>query len=188
MSNSVERILAAIAALSEEEQKRLFKHLADEKEHSPPTSQQRTMPLDFTADGLESQPDYILIFDGGSKGNPGPGYGSYALQRRKNPRQRLVRLDFGRQMTNNEAEYEALIAGLQGLLERIELASRSPGEFSIEIRGDSKLVLNQVRGTWKAKDDRMRLLRNQARKLLSRFKAHKLLHQNREESVRVLGH
>jgi ribonuclease HI len=91
-------------------------------------------------------------------------------------------------MTNNEAEYEALIGGLQGLIERIELADRSPEDFSLEIRGDSKLVLNQVKGTWKAKDGRMHLLRNRARELLAHFKASQLIHQDREESVRVLGH
>jgi ribonuclease HI len=91
-------------------------------------------------------------------------------------------------MTNNEAEYETLIAALQGLIERIEAAGRSPRDVSLEIRGDSKLVLNQVQGTWKAKDDRMRALRNRARNLLSRFDAHRLIHHDREESVRVLGH
>lgn len=146
------------------------------------------MPLDFTAEAFEGQPDYTIVFDGGSKGNPGPSYGSYALERVQDGKQRIVRLDFGREMTNNEAEYESLIASLQGLIERIELAGRAPQDFTLEIRGDSALVLNQVEGTWKAKDDRMRLLRNRARALLARFKAHRLLHQDREESVRILGH
>ena len=146
------------------------------------------MPQSFSTAELEGQADYTIIFDGGSLGNPGPGYGSYALRREQDGKQSLVRLDFGRQMTNNEAEYEALIAGLQGLIERIEMAEKAPGDFSVEARGDSSLVLNQVQGTWKAKDDRMRRLRNQARELLGQFKAHRLVQQRREESVRVLGH
>ena len=81
-----------------------------------------------------------------------------------------------------------MIAGLQGLAERVEAAGRSPNEFTVEVRGDSALVLRQVEGVWKAKDDRMRLLRNQARQLLGKFKAHALVLQGREESVRVLGH
>jgi ribonuclease HI len=160
--------------------------LASEWSFELPT--QKPMPLNFEASELEGQPDYTIIFDGGSEGNPGPAYGSYALIRQRDEKKRIVRLDFGRDMTNNEAEYETLIAALDGLIERIELARRSPGEFSLEIRGDSKLVLNQVKGTWKAKDDRMRALRNRARNLLSRFDAHHLVHQGREESVRVLGH
>jgi hypothetical protein len=58
----------------------------------------------------------------------------------------------------------------------------------VEVRGDSALVLHQVEGTWKAKDDRLRALRNRVRQLLARFKAHRLVLQGREESVRVLGH
>ncbi len=186
MNDSIERILSAIASLSEEEREKLFRQLAADWSVELPS--QKAMSFDFESGGLDGQPDYVIVFDGGSEGNPGPGYGSYALRRRGDENQRMVRLDFGRDMTNNEAEYETLIAALQGLIERIELAGRSPGEFSLEIRGDSKLVLNQIKGTWKAKDDRMRALRNRARHLLSCFDAHRLVHQDREESVRVLGH
>lgn len=186
MSDAVERILAAIASLSASERAELLERLAGDV--TPPYPSQATMPLDFAAGDLEGPADYVITFDGGSQGNPGPGYGSYALTRERDGKQSLVRLDFGRQMTNNEAEYEALLAALQGLSERIEAVERSPGDFSVEVRGDSNLVLNQVQGVWKAKDDRMRLLRNQARTLLARFKAHRLTHQDRAESVRVLGH
>lgn len=186
MNDSIERILSAIASLSDEEREQLFRRLATEWSYSPPS--QEAMPLKFESNELARRPDYTIVFDGGSEGNPGPGYGSYALTRQQDEKEQIVRLDFGREMTNNEAEYETLIAALQGLIERIELAGRSPREFSVEIRGDSKLVLNQVKGTWKAKDDRMRALRNRARNLLSRFDAHRLIHHDREESVRVLGH
>jgi ribonuclease HI len=146
------------------------------------------MPLHFADGGLEGPADYTIIFDGGSQGNPGPGYGSYALVRASDGERSVVRLDFGRQMTNNEAEYEALIGGLQGLIERAETAGRPPEDLTVEIRGDSALVIHQVEGTWKARDDRMRLLRNRVRELLARFKRHRLVLQGREESVRVLGH
>jgi len=186
MSDSVERILAAIEALSAEERAKLLGRLADDA--VPPGASQAVMSQIFSADELKGPADYTIIFDGGSLGNPGPGYGSYVLRREQDGKQGLVRLDFGRQMTNNEAEYEALIAGLQGLSERIELADQSPGDFSVEVRGDSSLVLNQIKGVWKAKDVRMRRLRNRARELLAQFKAHRLTLQGREESVRVLGH
>jgi ribonuclease HI len=187
MSNDrVERILAAIAALSEEERAELLQRLESEANLSPET--QSSLPLQFTSAELDGPADYTIIFDGGSQGNPGPGYGSYALARTSDGKQDLVRLDFGRTMTNNEAEYEALIAALQGLAERIEAAGRSPGDFSVEVRGDSALVIHQVEGTWKTKDDRMRLLRNRCRELLRRFKSHRLVLHGREKSVRVLGH
>lgn len=186
MKDTIERILSAIASLSEAEREDLFRRLSDEWSSELPA--QAAMPLDLDVDEEVEEPDYVIIFDGGSKGNPGPGYGSYVLIRQQDDRERLVRLDFGREMTNNEAEYETLIAALQSLVERIQLAGQSPNTYSVEIRGDSKLVLNQVSGTWKAKDDRMRALRNRVRRVLSRFGAYSLIHHDREESVRVLGH
>lgn len=190
MSDNVERILAAIAALSAEERARLFERLAGEGRF-PPASQpasQTALPLQFADGELEGPADYTLVFDGGSQGNPGPGYGSYALARAREGKQSVVRLDFGRPMTNNEAEYEALIAGLQGLIERIEATGRSPEDFTVEVRGDSALVIHQVEGTWKTRDDRMRLLRNRVRELLTRFEHHRLVFQERAESVRILKH
>jgi ribonuclease HI len=186
MRDNLVRILAAIAALSKEERDILFERLAGEMGFSPPS--QTSLPLHFVANEIKGSADYTIIFDGGSHGNPGPGYGSYALVRKRDRKQSVVRLDFGRQMTNNEAEYEALIAGLQGLIERIEAAGRSPEDFTVQVRGDSALVIHQVKGDWKTKDDRMRLLRNRGRELLAQFKGYRLVLQGREESVRVLGH
>jgi ribonuclease HI len=186
MSNDrIERVLAAITALSEEERAELLQRLESESNFS---ETQSSLPLQFTSTELAGPTDYTIVFDGGSQGNPGPGYGSYALTRASDGKQDLVRLDFGRTMTNNEAEYEALIAALQGLTERIEATGRWPGDFSIEVRGDSALAIHQVEGTWKTKDDRMRLLRNRCRELLRRFKTYRLVLHGREESVRVLGH
>ena len=100
-SDSVERILTAIEALSEEERSALFRQL----EKQGLGTVQAALPLSFSARQMEGPADYVLIFDGGSHGNPGPGYGSYALVRASDEKQDLVRLDFGREMTNNEAEY-----------------------------------------------------------------------------------
>jgi ribonuclease HI len=102
--------------------------------------------------------------------------------------QRLSRLHLGNDYTSNEAEYDSLIAALEGLLERIEQAGRQPEEFAVEVRGDSALVINQVQGTWKTKEPRMKQRRDQCLGLLRRFAAVELKTQPREESVRVLGH
>jgi ribonuclease HI len=146
--------------------------------------------LEFLSSAAQAPraPDYILTFDGGSKGNPGWGYGSYAITRVQDGAQRLERLDLGDGYTNNEAEYDSLIAGLQRLLQRIEGAGRQPAEFAVEVRGDSALVINQVQGKWKAKDPRMRERRNRCQNLLARFGFVKLVAHPREESVRILGH
>ncbi len=205
---AVDEILAAISALSEAEKRELFKKLPIMEGFKDPSglSKARKPALAFDAGQLEGQPDYVLVFDGGSLGNPGPGYGSYALigaspvelsiHRASDGKtsassvepERLVRLDFGGEMTNNEAEYDTLIAGLSDLIQRLTEANRSPSEFSIEVRGDSSLAINQVSGVWKARDERMRARRNQVRELLGRFAAYRLKLQPRQESVRILGH
>ena len=133
------------------------------------------------------QPRYVLIFDGGSIGNPGAAYGSYRLQRSGEPPQPVARLTFGHG-TNNDAEYKALIAGLRGLESVLAAAGRRPADVALEVRGDSRLVLEQLRGTWKVKNPRMAALHREAQGLLDLFGEVRLTHQERRRSVRVLGH
>jgi ribonuclease HI len=186
--SGAEQVLKTILGLSKAERARLFDLMARE-----PSLAQYMMPpapkqLDFeTAAHFDGAPDYVVVFDGGSEGNPGFGYGSYAVI---NPegRQRIRRLDFGDGMTNNEAEYDTLIAALEDVSERVEASGKRPADFALEIRGDSTLVIRQVLGEWKAKDERMRRRRDRVRSLLSRFGGYRLVQQPREESVKVLGH
>ena len=132
--------------------------------------------------------DYTLIFDGGSRGNPGPAFGSYAIIRNADGWRRIVRLDFEGELTNNEAEYETLIAGLQALIDHIEQAGGDPQRFSVEVRGDSRLVIHQVAGRWKVRKHHLRPLWDRARELLQRFGAYELTWQPRETTQAVLGH
>ena len=186
---AVDEILAAVSALSEVEKRKLFEELsAMEKFKRADEASEARKPVAFDAGQLEGQPDYVVVFDGGSLGNPGPGYGSYALIRTNDGQERMVRLDFDGEMTNNEAEYDTLIAGLADLIQSLTEANLSPSEFSVEVRGDSSLAINQVSGVWKARDKRMRARRNQVRELLGHFAAYRLVLQPRQESVRILGH
>lgn len=128
-----------------------------------------------------------ILFDGGSRGNPGPGYGSYHI-RFPDGRGETVRLDFGRQMTSNEAEYHTLLAALEDLVGRLQSEGRDPSEFTLEVGGDSTLVIAQVRGDWKARHPRMRALRDQVREWLRRFGGSSLERVPRAVVVRYLGH
>jgi ribonuclease HI len=132
-------------------------------------------------------PSYILTFDGGSRGNPGPAYGSYRIQRRGAAADGSRHLRFGRG-TNNESEYWALIAGLRALLAELEADGVDPARVRLEVRGDSQLVIRQLEGEWKAKDLRMRGLRDQALRLLAPFDAVRLTHHDRARSVAIFGH
>jgi ribonuclease HI len=186
----VQEIATAIAGLQPAEKRRLLKILAAQGDLPQPLAIPAAAQSDLapTTSQTPHEPDYILIFDGGSKGNPGWGYGSYAITRTQDGAQRVEHLQLGDGYTNNEAEYDSLIAALQDLIERIEKAERQPHEYALEVRGDSTLVIKQLKGAWKAKEPRMRERRDRCRQLLGRFGAVQLRTQPRTESVRVLGH
>ena len=132
--------------------------------------------------------DYTIVFDGGSHGNPGLGYGSYALIRNQDGKLRKRRLRFGDQITSNQAEYQALIAALEDLINTIVKAGRSPTDFSVEIKGDSQLVMRQIEGSWKTKSLNLMPLRDKVEELLAQIGSFELTWQPRERSEKLLGH
>lgn len=150
-----------------------------------------TVPLEPHAmaplPGQAPEQPIVVIFDGGSRGNPGQGYGSYAL-RWPGQSQQIVQLRFGDRVTNNEAEYDTLIAALESILQRLEDSQAAPDTAKVEIRGDSLLVINQVKGEWEVKEQRLQVRRDRVRKLLEAFGSWKLIHHGREQSVQTLGH
>ena len=97
----------------------------------------------------------VVEADGGSRGNPGPaGYG--ALVRDPATGQVLAELcDSLGTTTNNVAEYSGLVAGLRAAADLV------PGA-DIEVRMDSKLVVEQMSGRWKIKDPNLRALARSA--------------------------
>lgn len=130
--------------------------------------------------------DVEIVFDGGSIRNPGDGYGSYRLTIGDEPA-RIVRCTFGR-ATSNEAEYRTLIAALEDAVQSLEARGRPPVEARLRVLGDSRLVLEQLRGTWKVRAVHLRGLRDRAAALLSRFGSVELSWHARANSVRILGH
>ena len=86
---------------------------------------------------------------------------------------RKVRLYY--QTTNNEAEYEALLKGL-------ELA-KSLGAESVLVQRDSQLVIGQVNGMYKAKEKRMKKYLNKVRRLIKKFSEAHFVQILREENM-----
>ena len=76
--------------------------------------------------------------------------------------------------TNNEAEYNALIMGLKSLL---KLKLLNPIIYS-----DSELIVNQVNGKYRVKNDRMKLLHKEVIGLLSNFENWSLIHVFRDNN------
>ena len=134
--------------------------------------------------------DYLLSTDGGAAVNGSAdslGYGSYCLEARTSHRQ-MVRLDFGRGVTNNEAEYQTLIAGLKDLVGRIQRAGKAPSGYSLLVHTDSQLMVGQLTQGWKIKAANLRPLVDEATALIQAFGRCDLVKVPREEIVRVLGH
>jgi ribonuclease HI len=137
--------------------------------------------------GVGSLGPPTVVFDGGSRGNPGPAYGTYALQFGDEPPQ-MSHLEFENEMTNNEAEYEVLIRSLEDLRGRIAAMGAEPRQYEVVVQGDSRLVINQVTGAWKARDPRMLQRRNRVRELVRSFGRVSFQQRQREEIEKVLGH
>lgn len=107
---------------------------------------------------------YVIEADGGSRGNPGPaGYGAVVMD--ASDRQVLAEAAEAIGVaTNNVAEYRGLIAGLEAVL-------RLGGDgASVAVRMDSKLVVEQMAGRWKIKNEGLRPLALEAGKLARRLR------------------
>jgi probable phosphoglycerate mutase len=100
----------------------------------------------------------IVEADGGSRGNPGPAaYGALV----RNAENGEVIAEDARTLgvaSNNVAEYNGLIAGLR-------LAGEFAPEATVEVRMDSKLVVEQMSGNWKIKHPDMKPLALEANRL-----------------------
>jgi ribonuclease H / adenosylcobalamin/alpha-ribazole phosphatase len=98
----------------------------------------------------------IVEADGGSRGNPGPaGYGALVRDAQTGELLREIAESIGR-ATNNVAEYSGLVAGLRAA------ADLAPGA-DVEVRMDSKLVVEQMSGRWQIKHPDLRPLAAAAR-------------------------
>lgn len=128
-----------------------------------------------------------LVFDGGSLGNPGQGYGSFVYKGVVNQLQPLM-VQYPGRTTNNAAEYMTLLNGLKAILDATSAKGIDPAQLNIAVKSDSKLVVEQVAGRWKVKKVELRPLVQQAQALLNQFKSWELSWHPRSESVRILGH
>lgn len=132
-------------------------------------------------------PHYTLTFDGGSKGNPGQGYGSYEL-RTCDDRARVERREYGDRVTNNEAEYRTLIEGLTDLVATLRAAGKDPKGYRVRVQGDSQLVIRQIKGEYKVSHPAMQALHREVKTLVAQLGAVEFVWHRREHSVKTLGH
>ena len=102
-----------------------------------------------------------LSTDGGARGNPGPAAYGYVLESEDghvlDARGEAIGV-----ATNNVAEYRGLIAGLEKALEL--------GVTELEVVSDSELVVKQMEGEYKVKNEALRALKDEASELADRLR------------------
>ena len=113
----------------------------------------------MSTDGQHKRDAIVVYFDGGARGNPGPaGIGAVVLDPETDPPTRLAAVsEHIGDATNNVAEYRALIAGLE---KAVEL-----GVEDLEVVSDSELMVKQMRGEYKVKNEALRELSLRAARL-----------------------
>jgi ribonuclease HI len=115
----------------------------------------------------------IIHFDGGARPpDNGPAAIGYTVEMGGSTEEKEH--DRIGRATCNEAEYHALIRGL-------EVASKK-GCTEVEARGDSQLIVNQVRGDWKTNEPHLRKLRDSAQELADEFEQFEIQHIPRDEN------
>jgi ribonuclease HI len=102
-----------------------------------------------------------LFTDGGARGNPGPAAYAYVLEADDN----TVLAAHGEGIgvaTNNVAEYRALVEGLRKAVE--------VGVDELEVVSDSELLVHQMRGEYKVKNEALKLLWVDAQELADKLR------------------
>jgi len=120
----------------------------------------------------ETPPDTAILWtDGAARGNPGPA-GSGAILKTPAGQVLFAESRYLGHTTNNVAEYQALLMGLERAL--------GVGVRRVEVRADSELLIKQLLGDYRVKSLGLKPLFDQAKALLARFDSFALTHVRRE--------
>jgi len=123
---------------------------------------------------LARQEPFVLHSDGAARGNPGPaGAGAVLYDPDGREVARLHR--YLGETTNNVAEYQALLLGLEAALAR--------GVTHLAVRLDSELIVRQLQGAYRVKAPHLKPLFQQARDLLGRFQGVEVAHVPRAQNA-----
>ena len=112
--------------------------------------------------------------DGGARGNPGPAAIAAVVQDGDGKVLEEKSAAIGR-ATNNVAEYRALLLGIE--------RAAALGAERLELFGDSELIVRQVRGDYKVKDETLRELHSQVLLALEGFEEWTIRHVRRDENA-----
>jgi len=116
-----------------------------------------------------------IYCDGASKGNPGPA--SIGVSGKSGDEEVFTIAKAIGHKTNNEAEWAALIAGIEKVLEL--------GKKDLSVFMDSELVVRQVTGIYKTKMPHLKKLKEEVDRLIKGFDSFKIKHIPREKNSRA---
>ncbi len=114
-----------------------------------------------------------LFTDGGARGNPGPA-GLGAALYDINDKLISINAEYGGEITNNQAEYLALIMG-------VKLAIKE-GVKELDVFMDSELVVKQIKGEYRIKDEKMQSLKLELDKQLKKLQSVSFTHVKRDKN------
>jgi queuosine biosynthesis protein QueD len=120
--------------------------------------------------------EHVLRTDGASRGNPGPASAAYELTDASGIRVSIGSRCIG-EATNNVAEYEAVLWGLD--------SAREAGVDELVLLTDSELVVKQLTGDYRVKDDKLKPLHARAVDLIGSFEEFSVRHVPRDENAIV---
>ena len=119
---------------------------------------------------------WTVFTDGASRGNPGPASIGAVVYDATGQEVHTVSRRLGR-ATNNEAEYQAVIAGLEAAL--------GLGGGSVDLRMDSQLIVRQLEFRYRVRNARLRPFFERVVELRRQFESFKVTHVPREQNKRA---
>lgn len=119
---------------------------------------------------------YTLYFDGCCKNNPGKG-GAGAVLYENDVEIWCSSVYLGDRVTNNIAEYNGLLIGLNAAIEK--------GITELIVKGDSQLVIQQVTGKYQVKSEHLKELNTKVKELEKKFNKIEYYHVYRKDNARA---
>ncbi len=127
---------------------------------------------------------YEIFFDGASKGNPGKAGGAAVINKNGIEIAQVSKY-VGPKATNNEAEYNGLIMGLQLAIDLGLPDLINQGIAELTIKGDSQLIIRQMLGQYAVKNARMKQLWMSAQDLVKQIPIVHFMHIPRAQNTRA---
>jgi ribonuclease HI len=134
--------------------------------------------LNLAADAVAPPPargvdEATIQVDGAAIGNPGPAGAGVVILDAHNRKVAELSEPLGR-TTNNVAEYRALILGLS--------KARQLGVRHVHVRADSELMVRQITGEYRIKDEKLQALSREALDIIDSFDSFDIRHVDRSEN------